>query len=51
VPQASLGTAWQVVVDTAERVAADAPRLLRCKVPLRVEPRSTVMLESLADQA
>jgi pullulanase/glycogen debranching enzyme len=50
-PQASLGMAWQVVVDTAERVAPAAPRLLRCKEPLRVEARSTVMLESLADQA
>ena len=50
-PHASLGMDWRVVVDTAERVVPEAPRLLQCKEPLRVEPRSTVMLESLADQA
>jgi len=45
-PQASAGTEWRVVLDTASRAAPGAGRVLRCKELLRVDSRSTVLLES-----
>ena len=45
-PQAAHGEAWQVVLDTSRAEAAPAPRVLRCNELLRLEARSTMLLES-----
>jgi pullulanase/glycogen debranching enzyme len=45
-PAASRGDAWRVLIDTARADAAEAPVVIRCREILRVEARSTVLLEA-----
>ena len=45
-PQAAHGRVWQVVLDTSRADAESAPRVLRCNEVLRLEARSTLLLES-----
>jgi glycogen operon protein len=45
-PQASSGAEWRVVLDTARRDGSGPQLVLQCKDALRVEPRSTALLES-----
>jgi pullulanase/glycogen debranching enzyme len=45
-PQAAHGSGWQVVLDTSRTDKEPAPRVLRCNELLRLEPRSTLLLES-----
>jgi len=49
-PQASLGSSWRVLIDTAgpDPASASSSRILRCKETLQLVPRSTVLLESCA---
>jgi isoamylase len=49
-PQASCGSSWRVLIDTAgpDPASASSPRILRCKETLQLVPRSTVLLESCA---
>jgi glycogen operon protein len=44
-PQAAHGVAWQVVLDTS-KTGDEVPRVLHCSEMLRLEPRSTMLLES-----
>jgi glycogen operon protein len=45
-PQASRGECWRVLVDTGQAAGEPEPSILRCKEILRIEARSTVLLES-----
>jgi glycogen operon protein len=45
-PAAPPGSAWAVLFDTSQAEPSIDPRILRCNEPLRVEQRSTVLLES-----
>jgi pullulanase/glycogen debranching enzyme len=45
-PSASRGEAWRVLVDTARADAGEAGGLVRCRETLRVDARSTVLLEA-----
>jgi hypothetical protein len=45
-PQAAHGNAWQVVLDTSLAAPQLGPRVLRCNEVLRLEARSTMLLES-----
>jgi len=45
-PQAAHGNAWQVALDTSLADPQPAPRVLRCNEVLRLESRSTMLLES-----
>jgi hypothetical protein len=46
VPSASRGETWRVLIDTARADSAEAPVVIRCREILRVEARSTVLLEA-----
>jgi glycogen operon protein len=45
-PAAPPGSAWAVLFDTSQEEPSSDPRILHCNEPLRVEHRSTVLLES-----
>jgi len=45
-PAASRGKAWRVLIDTARADAGEGGGLVRCRETLRVEARSTVLLEA-----
>jgi hypothetical protein len=45
-PAAPSGSAWAVLFDTSQEEPSIDPRILQCNEPLRVEQRSTVLLES-----
>jgi glycogen operon protein len=45
-PDAINGTEWSLVMDTARPDGETKPRIVRCKETLKLEPRSTVLLES-----
>jgi len=45
-PAASRGEAWRVLIDTARADAGQAGGLVRCRETLRVQARSTVLLEA-----
>ena len=45
-PQAAHGDAWQVALDTSLANPEAGPRVLRCNEVLRLESRSTLLLES-----
>jgi glycogen operon protein len=46
VPEAAAGAEWTMVLDTAQPDGEAEPRVVHCKESLRLEPRSTVLLES-----
>jgi glycogen operon protein len=46
VPEAAAGADWRMLLDTALPDGEAEPRVVRCKEALRLEPRSTVLLES-----
>jgi pullulanase/glycogen debranching enzyme len=46
VPAVAAGGEWKMLLDTAQPDGEGEPRVVHCNEALRLEPRSTVLLES-----